>query len=170
MPVDLVSVSGNVRRTIRHEKNSIVTSFNRNFAKRADGNPNTYAFVASPELTMALTIAGDLCFNPLKDRLVNHNGEKVKLSEPVGDELPLKGFEQGNEGYIAPHGAKTEIRVKPDSQRLQLLTPFPAWDGQDLLNMPLLIKAQENVLPTISLWQVHGSASGDIWRIFPTIC
>ena len=66
---------------------------------------------------MALTIAGDLCFNPLKDRLVNHNGEKVKLSEPVGDELPLKGFEQGNEGYIAPHGAKTEIRVKPDSQR-----------------------------------------------------
>jgi aconitate hydratase len=123
-------------------KNSIVTSFNRNFAKRADGNPNTYAFVASPELTMALTIAGDLCFNPLKDRLVNHNGEKVKLSEPVGDELPLKGFEQGNEGYIAPHGAKTEIRVKPDSQRLQLLTPFPAWDGQDLLNMPLLIKAQ----------------------------
>ena len=70
------------------------------------------------------------------------NGEKMKLSEPVGDELPLKGFEQGNEGYIAPHGAKTEIRVKPDSQRLQLLTPFPAWDGQDLLNMPLLIKAQ----------------------------
>ena len=84
----------------------------------------------------------ELDIKALKDRLVNHNGEKVKLSEPVGDELPLKGFEQGNEGYIAPHGAKTEIRVKPDSQRLQLLTPFPAWDGQDLLNMPLLIKAQ----------------------------
>ena len=118
------------------------TSFNRNFAKRADGNPNTYAFVASPELTMALTIAGDLCFNPLKDRLVNHDGEKVKLSEPVGDELPMRGFTPGNVGYIAPGGAKTEIKVKSDSQRLQLLTPFPAWDGTDLLNMPLLIKAQ----------------------------
>ena len=123
-------------------KNSIVTSFNRNFAKRADGNPNTYAFVASPELTMALTIAGDLCFNPLKDRLVNYDGERVKLSEPVGDELPQRGFTPGNEGYIAPSGAKTEIKVKPDSQRLQLLTPFPAWDGTDLLNMPLLIKTQ----------------------------
>lgn len=87
-------------------KNSIVTSFNRNFAKRADGNPNTYAFVASPELTMALTIAGDLCFNPLKDRLMNHDGEKVKLAEPVGDELPLRGFTSGNEGYITPGGTK----------------------------------------------------------------
>ena len=123
-------------------KNSIVTSFNRNFAKRADGNPNTYAFVASPELTMALTIAGDLCFNPLKDRLMNHDGEKVKLAEPVGDELPLRGFTSGNEGYIAPGGTKTAINVNPASQRLQLLTPFPAWDGQDILNMPLLIKAQ----------------------------
>lgn len=123
-------------------KNSIVTSFNRNFAKRADGNPNTYAFVASPELTMALTIAGDLCFNPLKDRLVNHDGEKVKLSEPQGDELPSAGFVAGNQGYQAPGGEKNEIRVAPDSQRLQLLTPFPAWDGNDFLNMPLLIKAQ----------------------------
>ena len=101
-------------------KNSIVTSFNRNFAKRADGNPNTYAFVASPELTMALTIAGDLCFNPLKDRLVNHNGEKVKLSEPVGDELPLKGFEQGNEGYCPPRSkngnqGKTGFPTSPAS-------------------------------------------------------
>lgn len=123
-------------------KNSIVTSFNRNFAKRADGNPNTYAFVASPELTMALTIAGDLCFNPLKDRLINHDGEKVRLSEPVGDELPVKGFTAGNEGYIAPSGGRTAINVSPDSQRLQLLQPFPSWDGTDLLNMPLLIKAQ----------------------------
>lgn len=123
-------------------KNSIVTSFNRNFAKRADGNPNTYAFVASPELTMALTIAGDLCFNPLKDTLVNSRGEKVKLSEPVGEELPPQGFESGNEGYIAPANAKKDIVVDPHSQRLQLLTPFPAWDGMDLLNMPLLIKTQ----------------------------
>lgn len=123
-------------------KNSIVTSFNRNFAKRADGNPNTYAFVASPELTMAFTIAGDLCFNPLKDILINVNGEKVKLSEPVGEELPLKGFAEGSEGYIAPSHVKRDIAVEPQSQRLQLLTPFPAWDGTDLLNMPLLIKTQ----------------------------
>lgn len=123
-------------------KNSIVTSFNRNFAKRADGNPNTYAFVASPELTMALTIAGDLCFNPLKDMLVNVNGEKVKLSEPVGEELPLKGFAEGSEGYTAPSNVKRDIVVDSQSQRLQLLTPFPAWDGNDLLNMPLLIKTQ----------------------------
>lgn len=125
-----------------NRKNSIVTSFNRNFAKRADGNPNTFAFVASPELTMALTIAGDLCFNPLKDRLINHDGEKVKLSEPFGDELPLNGFTSGDEGYIAPGGETTEVKVSPESQRLQLLTPFPAWDGNDLLNMPLLIKTQ----------------------------
>ena len=123
-------------------KNSIVTSFNRNFAKRADGNPNTFAFVASPEIVLALTIAGDLCFNPLKDRLVNHDGEKVKLSEPQGDELPSAGFVAGNQGYQAPGGEKNEIRVAPDSQRLQLLTPFPAWDGNVFLNMPLLIKAQ----------------------------
>lgn len=123
-------------------KNSIVTSFNRNFAKRADGNPNTFAFVASPEIVLALTIAGDLCFNPLKDRLVNHDGEKVKLSEPTGDELPSAGFVTGNQGYQAPTGEKAEIKVAPDSQRLQLLTPFPAWDGNDFLNMPLLIKAQ----------------------------
>lgn len=123
-------------------KNSIVTSFNRNFAKRADGNPNTYAFVASPEITMALTIAGDLCFNPLKDRLMNGMGEKVKLTEPVGDELPSEGFVSGNEGYIVPEGKAVEIRVDPDSQRLQLLKPFPAWEGTDLLDMPLLIKAE----------------------------
>ena len=123
-------------------KNSIVTSFNRNFAKRADGNPNTYAFVASPELTMALTIAGDLCFNPLKDTLISADGKKVKLSEPAGEELPPKGFMAGSEGYIAPSGVKADIVVDPRSQRLQLLTPFPAWNGEDLLNMPLLIKTQ----------------------------
>lgn len=123
-------------------KNSIVTSFNRNFAKRADGNPNTYAFVASPELTMALTIAGDLCFNPLKDTLTNSRGEQVMLSEPIGEELPPQGFAAGDEGYIAPASSKKDITVDPHSQRLQLLAPFPAWDGTDLLNMPLLIKTQ----------------------------
>lgn len=123
-------------------KNSIVTSFNRNFAKRADGNPNTYAYVASPELTMALTIAGDLCFNPLRDTLVNQNGERVKLSEPVGEELPSHGFIHAHQGYTAPSGVKADISVNPHSERLQLLIPFPAWEGTDLLNMPLLIKAQ----------------------------
>ena len=123
-------------------KNSIVTSFNRNFAKRADGNPNTHAFVASPEITMALTIAGDLCFNPLKDRLMNGMGEKVKLSEPVGDELPGGGFVAGNEGFLAPGGSEVQITINPDSQRLQRLEPFAPWEGTDLLDMPLLIKVE----------------------------
>lgn len=123
-------------------KNAIVTSFNRNFAKRADGNPNTFAFVASPELTVALTIAGDLCFNPLKDTLTNADGEQVKLAEPQGSNLPAKGFVQGDNGYIAPTGASTEINIDPSSSRLQVLQPFQAWDGNELLNMPLLIKAQ----------------------------
>lgn len=91
---------------------------------------------------MALTIAGDLCFDPLRDTLVNAKGEVVKLSEPVGEELPAHGFIGGKEGYIAPGKGQTEITVNPHSQRLQLLTPFPAWDGMDLLNMPLLIKVQ----------------------------
>lgn len=123
-------------------KNSIVTSFNRNFAKRADGNPNTHAFVASPELTMALTIAGDLCFNPLKDSLTNKDGKQVKFDVPTGDELPSEGFEGGSEGYIAPKGGEAEIVINPASQRLQVLKPFPVWDGNDLIDMPLLIKTK----------------------------
>ena len=125
-----------------NRKNSIVTSFNRNFAKRADGNPNTHAFVASPELVTALTIAGDLCFNPLTDSLKNDQGELVKLEAPKGHELPLKGFEDGSAGYVAPTGKQKEIKVAPDSSRLQLLQPFPAWTGEDLLDMPLLLKAK----------------------------
>ncbi len=123
-------------------RNSIVTSFNRNFAKRADGNPNTHAFVASPELTMALTIAGDLCFNPLTDTLVNKRGEQVKLDVPVGEELPSKDFVHGKQGYVAPKGGELEISINPASQRLQLLNSFPAWDGNDLMDMSLLIKTQ----------------------------
>lgn len=123
-------------------KNSIVTSFNRNFAKRADGNPHTFAFVASPEITMALTIAGDLCFNPLKDRLLNQDGEKVKLSPPQGDELPAAGFISGDQGYIPPAAGQCAVEIDPQSQRLQLLAPFAPWDGEDLLDMPLLIKTQ----------------------------
>ena len=123
-------------------KNSIVTSFNRNFAKRADGNPNTHAFVASPELTMALTIAGDLCFNPLTDTLTNESGQQIKLNEPQGTDFPPNGFAVEENGYVAPGKEVTEIKINPDSTRRQALEPFTPWDGNDLLEMPLLIKAE----------------------------
>jgi len=126
------------------EKNTIVHSFNRNFAKRADGNPNTYAFVASPELVAALAIAGDLSFNPITDTLVNSKGEAVKLDPPTGDELPQKGFDVEDPGYQAPaeDGSSVEVIVSPTSERLQLLDPFPAWEGTDLRGLKLLIKAK----------------------------
>ena len=124
--------------------NSIVTSFNRNFAKRADGNPNTHAFVASPELAMALAIAGDLCFNPLTDTLTNEKGESVKLDAPVGETLPGRGFTVDDNGYVAPavDGQNIEVTIAPDSSRLQRLAPFTPWDGKNLERMPLLIKTQ----------------------------
>jgi len=125
-------------------KNTIVTSFNRNFAKRNDGNPDTLAFVASPELTTALAIAGSLSFNPITDELVNGKGEKVKLDPPSGEELPKKGFEQGENGFIPPaeDGSKVEVIVNPKSERLQLLKPFEPWDGKDYTDLPLLLKAK----------------------------
>ena len=123
-------------------KNSIVTSFNRNFAKRADGNPNTHAFVASPELTLALTIAGDLCFNPLTDTLKTADGREVKLKEPEGTDFPPKGFEVKDNGYVAPTGKDAEVVINPGSNRLQVLKPFAAWDGNELIEMPLLLKAE----------------------------
>ena len=123
-------------------KNSIVTSFNRNFAKRADGNPNTHAFVASPELTLALTIAGDLCFNPLPDTLKTADGREVKLKEPEGTDFPPKGFEVKDNGYVAPTGKDAEVVINPGSNRLQVLKPFAAWDGKELIEMPLLLKAE----------------------------
>ena len=123
-------------------KNSIVTSFNRNFAKRADGNPNTHAFVASPELTLALTIAGDLCFNPLTDTLKTADGREVKLKEPEGIDFPPKGFEVKDNGYVAPTGKDAEVVINPGSNRLQVLKPFAAWDGKELIEMPLLLKAE----------------------------
>ena len=123
-------------------KNSIIHSFNRNFAKRADGNPNTHAFVASPEMVAAVTIAGRLDFNPITDSLINKNGEKVMLDEPTGWELPPKGFEVKDDGYLAPEedGSGVEIKVNPDSDRLELLTPFTPL-GNDLKGVKLLIKA-----------------------------
>jgi aconitate hydratase len=128
----------------KQEKNTIVHSFNRNFAKRADGNPNTYAFVASPELVTALAIAGDLTFNPLTDTLTNEKGEQVKLDAPNGDELPVKGFAVEDAGYQAPaaDGSSVQVKVDPASKRLQLLDPFPAWEGTDLKGLKLLIKAK----------------------------
>ncbi len=126
------------------EKNSIITSFNRNFAKRNDGNPNTHAFVASPEIVTALAIAGSLSFNPVTDYLTNEKGEKVKLDEPKGTELPEKGFAAKDIGYQAPaqDGSKVEIKVDPKSDRLQLLDSFPIWNGNDLTGLKLLIKAK----------------------------
>ncbi|MFO7781680.1 MAG: aconitate hydratase, partial [Spirochaetia bacterium] len=128
----------------KQKKNSIITSFNRNFAKRNDGNPNTHAFVASPEIVTAMTIAGDLAFNPLKDTLTNDKGEQVKLEEPEGIEMPLRGFSVGDNGYQAPaeDGSDVVIEVAPDSRRLQLLEPFAPWDKGDLKDMKLLIKAE----------------------------
>ena len=125
-------------------KNTIVHSFNRNFAKRADGNPNTYAFVGSPELVTALAIAGDLTFNPITDYITNDKGEKVKLAEPTGSELPSKGFAVEDAGYQAPaeDGSGVEVKVSPTSDRLQLLDPFKAWEGTDLKGLKLLIKAK----------------------------
>jgi aconitate hydratase len=126
------------------EKNTIVTSFNRNFAKRNDGNPETLAFVASPELTTALAIAGSLSFNPITDELVNEKGEKVKLDPPSGEELPQRGFDKGNNGFIPPaeEGSNIEVIVNPESERLQLLKPFEPWNGKDYLDLPLLLKAK----------------------------
>jgi aconitate hydratase len=125
-------------------KNSIITSFNRNFAKRNDGNPNTHGFVASPEIVTAMTIAGDLTFNPLTDKLQNEDGEWVSLDLPEGLELPPSGFDVKDPGYIEPvaNGNEINVVVTPGSNRLQLLEPFPAWDGKNMTNMRLLIKAK----------------------------
>lgn len=126
------------------KKNTIVHSFNRNFSKRADGNPNTHAFVASPEIVTALAIAGNLGFNPLKDKLVNESGEEVLFDPPKGWELPPKGFDVKDNGYQAPSedGSAIEISVASDSKRLQILTPFKEWDGKDITGMNVLIKAK----------------------------
>lgn len=128
----------------KQEKNSIITSFNRNFAKRADGNPNTHSFVASPEIVTAMAIAGDLTFNPLTDSLINEQGESVRLEEPSGLEMPTKGFAVEDAGYQAPaaDGSKVNVLVDPKSDRLQLLEPFKAWEGADLKGLKLLIKAK----------------------------
>lgn len=128
----------------KQEKNTIVHSFNRNFAKRADGNPNTHAFVGSPELVTALAIAGDLTFNPLKDKLINSDGDAVMLDAPTGDELPKKGFAVEDAGYQAPaaNGQNVEVKVSPSSNRLHLLEPFKPWEGADLTDLKLLIKAK----------------------------
>ncbi|MFZ4784188.1 MAG: aconitate hydratase [Flavobacteriales bacterium] len=128
----------------KKERNTIVHSFNRNFQSRNDGNPNTLAFVASPELTTALAIAGDLTFNPMTDSLLNDKGEMVKLDPPTGDELPIKGFDAEDAGYQAPaeDGSGVVISVAPDSERLQLLDAFSSWDGQNITGARVLIKAK----------------------------
>ena len=125
-------------------KNSIITSFNRNFAKRADGNPNTYSFVASPEIVTALTIAGRIDFNPITDSLLNKQGKSVMLSAPVGSVIPVNGFQRKDEGFIAPDAknASIDISISHTSERLQILKPFEKWNGNDFSNIKLLIKAK----------------------------
>ena len=128
----------------KKEKNTIVHSFNRNFSKRNDGNPNTHAFVTSPEMVAALAISGDLGFNPITDTLTNDKGEQVKLDEPSGWELPPKGFDVEDAGYLAPaeDGSSVEVKVNPDSKRLQLLAGFASWNGENIIGAKLLIKAK----------------------------
>jgi aconitate hydratase len=127
-----------------NRKNTIITSFNRNFAKRNDGLASTHAFVASPEIVTALAMAGTIAFNPLTDKLKNEKGEEVMLAEPTGFELPPKGFDVEDAGYQAPaeDGSKVSVKVSPDSKRLQLLYPFAAWEGIDIKGLKLLIKAK----------------------------
>ncbi|MFT6749772.1 MAG: aconitate hydratase [Flavobacterium sp.] len=127
----------------KEERNTIVHSFNRNFSKRADGNPNTMAFVGSPELITALAVAGNLGFNPLTDKLINENGEEVMLEEPTGDELPSRGFYAEDPGFQAPaeDGSGVQVVVSTTSERLQLLEPFQPWDGENITGAKLLIKA-----------------------------
>lgn len=126
------------------EKNTIIHSFNRNFSKRADGNPNTHAFVASPEMVAAVAISGRLDFNPMTDTLLNEEGEAIKLDPPHGVELPPKGFDVEDNGYLAPEkdGSGVDVVVNESSERLQLLTPFAPWDGNNLSDLKLLLKAQ----------------------------
>lgn len=128
----------------KNEKNSIVHSFNRNFSKRNDGNPNTHAFVASPEMVAAVAISGRLDFDPLHDTLINSDGEEVRLDPPTGHELPPQGFDAEDNGYLAPpeDGSGINVNVREDSERLQLLTPFAPWDGENLTGAKLLIKAK----------------------------
>ena len=128
----------------KEDKNTIVHSFNRNFAKRADGNPNTHAFVGSPELVTAIAIAGDLTFNPIKDTLTNNDGKTVKFQEPSGSELPDKGFDVKDNGYQAPakDGKDIDVIINPSSERLQFLEPFKEWNGKNILGVKLLIKAK----------------------------
>jgi aconitate hydratase A / 2-methylisocitrate dehydratase len=126
------------------EKNTIITSYNRNFAKRNDGNTGTHSFVAGPEIVTALAIAGRLSFNPITDTITNENGEEIKLNAPAGDELPKNGFDAGESGYIEPakDGASVEVSVNSESKRLQLLKPFEQWDGKDYTNLTVLLKAK----------------------------
>ena len=127
-----------------NRKNAIVTSFNRNFRRRADGNPNTFAFIGSPELTVALAISGRLDFNPATDTLVNEDGKVVRLDEPHGDVFPPRGFDVDDKGFLPPSddNKHVDVIISPTSNRLQKLEPFPAWDGNDYTEMPLLIKTQ----------------------------
>ena len=141
----LTSIGQWDRRDVKKgEANSIISSYNRNFTGRNDANPATHAFVASPDLVVAMTLAGSLNFNPLTDTLKDKDGNDFKLAEPSGAGLPSNGFDPGNDTYQAPpeNRASVNVAVSPTSDRLQLLEPFDAWDGKDALDMPILIKCK----------------------------
>lgn len=126
------------------EANSIISSYNRNFTGRNDANPATHAFVTSPDLVVAMTVAGSLKFNPLTDKLTGSDGKEFMLKPPTGDGLPSRGYDPGNETYQAPpqDRSSVEVKVSPTSDRLQILAGFKAWDGKDATDLPILIKAQ----------------------------
>jgi len=158
------------------EANSIVTSFNRNFARRNDGNSGTLAFIGSPELVTALAIGGSLSFNPLTDSLTNIDGVEVTLDPPIGDELPKNGFDPGAEGFVPPprEGSHIVVEVSPESKRLQLLEPFPAWDGNDLENLPVLLKAKgkcttDHISPAGPWLSFRGHLQRDLGSVFEGI-
>ena len=142
------------------EKNSILTSYNRNFSGRNDANPGTHSFVASPEIVIALSLAGTLTFNPEKDTLLNSQGEKIKLAPPSGEELPVNGFDPGEAGYIAPasDASQVTVQVDPKSERLQLLEPFKPWEGMDLENLRVLVKVQGKCTTDCGRWRGSGLA------------
>ena len=178
------------RRDVKKgEPNSIISSYNRNFTGRNDANPATHSFVTSPDIVVAMTLAGDLNFNPLVDTLKDKDGKDFKLKAPTGDGLPSRGYDPGRDTYQAPpeDRSSVQVAVSPTSDRLQILEPFDAWDGKDALDMPILIKAKGktttdhissksqilpkwNIIANITQWLVRGSNTVAILTISVTIC
>ena len=169
MHAGLALVSGNVLISKKGERNTIITSYNRNFRARNDGNVETLSFIGSPEIVTALAFSGHLSFNPLKDKLKTPSGQDVTLAEPLAEELPSAGFAGHSKGYVPPveDGSGVEIIINPESERLQVLTPFAPWDGNDYVDAPLLLKGfrkmyNRSYFPGWSLAEVQGASGQNI--------